>query len=94
MYEPLKGETKIIDGRFRRGYINMIQVTSFKLQRSGFTGGLPCVPALNSHKTKHNSDLPGRVALSVVLSLARLTQESEVRGSIPGPATYFRFSFR
>ena len=32
----------------------------------------------------------GRVAQSVV----RLTQESEVPGSIPGPATYFRFSFR
>ena len=33
---------------------------------------------------------PGRVAQSV----ARLTQEPEVSGSIPGPATYFRFSFR
>ena len=34
--------------------------------------------------------LPGRVAQSV----ARLTKEPEVPGSIPGPATYFRFSFR
>ena len=33
---------------------------------------------------------PGRVAQSV----ARLTLEPEVSGSIPGPATYFRFSFR
>ena len=33
---------------------------------------------------------PGRVAQSV----AHLTQEPEVPGSIPGPATYFRFSFR
>ena len=33
---------------------------------------------------------PGRVAQSV----ARLTEEPEVPGSIPGPATYFRFSFR
>ena len=36
------------------------------------------------------SDLPGRVAQSV----ARLTHEPEVPGSIPGPATYFRFLFR
>ena len=33
---------------------------------------------------------PGRKAQSV----ARLTQEPDVPGSIPGPATYFRFSFR
>ena len=33
---------------------------------------------------------PGRAAQSV----ARPTQEPEVPGSIPGPATYFRFSFR
>ena len=32
--------------------------------------------------------LPGRV----VQSVAHLTQEPEVPGSIPGPATYFRFS--
>ena len=32
--------------------------------------------------------MPGRVAQSV----ARLTEEPEVPGSIPGPATYFRFS--
>ena len=30
----------------------------------------------------------------VAQSVARLTQEPEVPGSIPGPATYFRFSFR
>ena len=30
----------------------------------------------------------------VALSVARETQEPEVPGSIPGPATYFRFSFR
>ena len=33
---------------------------------------------------------PGRIAQS----LERLTQEPDVPGSIPGPATYFRFSFR
>ena len=33
---------------------------------------------------------PGRVAQSV----ACLTQEPEVPASIPGPAIYFRFSFR
>ena len=33
---------------------------------------------------------PGRVAQSV----ARLTHKPEVPGSIVGPATYFRFSFR
>ena len=33
---------------------------------------------------------PDRVAQSV----ARLTHEPEVPGLIPGPATYFRFSFR
>ena len=31
----------------------------------------------------------------MILTLTpRLTQEQEVPGSIPGPATYFRFSFR
>ena len=35
-------------------------------------------------------DLPGRVAQSV----GHLTRKSEVLGSIPGLATYFRFSFR
>ena len=34
--------------------------------------------------------MPGRVAQSV----ARLTHEPEVPGSISGPVTYFRFSFR
>ena len=33
--------------------------------------------------------MPGRVAQSVV----RLTHEAEIPGSIPGPATYFLFSF-
>ena len=36
------------------------------------------------------SRLPGRVAQSV----GHLTRKSEVLGSIPGLATYFRFSFR
>ena len=35
-------------------------------------------------------NIPGHVAQSVV----RPTQEPEVLGSIPDPATYFRFSFR
>ena len=34
--------------------------------------------------------MPGRVAQSV----GHLTRKSEVLGSIPGLATYFRFSFR
>ena len=38
----------------------------------------------NWHRIK-----PGGVAQSV----ARLPQEPEVLGSIPGPATYFRFFF-
>ena len=35
-------------------------------------------------------DMPGRVAQSV----GHLTRKSGVLGSIPGLATYFRFSFR
>ena len=41
------------------------------------------------HKDNLETTKPGRVAQSV----ARLTQEPEVPGSMPGPATYFRFSF-
>ena len=37
-----------------------------------------------------NADQPGRVAQSV----GHLTRKSGVLGSIPGLATYFRFSFR
>ena len=36
------------------------------------------------------SDPPGRVAQSV----GHLTRKSDVLGSTPGQATYFRFSFR
>ena len=36
------------------------------------------------------TSVPGRVAQSV----GHLTSKSEVLGSIPGLATYFRFSFR
>ena len=38
----------------------------------------------------HNAFMPGRVAQSV----GHLTRKSGVLGSIPGLATYFRFSFR
>ena len=38
----------------------------------------------------HSSAKPGRVAQSV----GHLTRKSGVLGSIPGLATYFRFSFR
>ena len=38
----------------------------------------------------HGSKGPGRIAQSV----GHLTCKSEVLGSIPGLATYFRFSFR
>ena len=38
----------------------------------------------------HQSGMPGRVAQSV----GHLTRKSGVLGSIPGLATYFRFSFR
>ena len=40
--------------------------------------------------TTHSEPLPGRVAQSV----GHLTRKSGVLGSIPGLATYFRFSFR
>ena len=41
-------------------------------------------------KSKVLRQLPARVAQSV----GHLTRKSGVLGSIPGPATYFRFSFR
>ena len=47
--------------------------------------GLPVLSALN-----FTSCWPGRVAQS----LGHLTRKSGVLGSIPGLATYFRFSFR
>ena len=43
---------------------------------------------IDSMTTTYNT--PGRVAQSV----GHLTRKSEVLGSIPGLATYFRFSFR
>ena len=42
------------------------------------------------HTYIHTYIQPGRVAQSV----GHLTRKSGVLGSIPGPATYFRFSFR
>lgn len=39
---------------------------------------------------KRNFTVPGRIAQLV----ARLTRGSEVPGSIPSSATYFRFTFR
>ena len=48
-----------------------------------------CSPAV-SEGLRFNSQLPGRVAQSV----GHLTRKSGVLGSIPGLATYFRFSFR
>ena len=39
---------------------------------------------------RYKNKLPGRVAQSV----GQLTRTSGVLGSIPGLATYFRFSFR
>ena len=44
----------------------------------------------SKQKSLVNSAQPGRVAQSV----GHLTRKSEVLGSIPGPATYFRYSFR
>ena len=44
----------------------------------------------NILKIKITAILPGRVAQSV----GHLTRKSGVLGSIPGLATYFRFSFR
>ena len=43
-----------------------------------------------SRKLNMSGNLPGRVAQSV----GHLTRKSGVLGSIPGLATYFRFSFR
>ena len=48
------------------------------------------IPKKKKKKKNERQKMPGRVAQSVV----RLTQESEVPVSIPGWATYFRFSFR
>ena len=42
------------------------------------------------YNTLSNGDKPGRVTQSV----GHLTRKSGVLGSIPGLATYFRFSFR
>ena len=44
---------------------------------------------MNDHGGTAEIFMPGRIAQLV----ARLIQEPEVLGSIPGPATYFRFSF-
>ena len=49
-------------------------------QNTGFKPIIPCTPSYR----------PGRVAQSV----GHLTRKSGVLGSIPGLATYFRFSFR
>ena len=43
----------------------------------------------HTHTHTHTHTLLDRVEQSVV----RLTQEAEVPGSIPSPATYFRFYF-
>ena len=42
------------------------------------------------HNSNYIAPMPGRVAQSV----GHLTRKSGVLGSIPGLATYFRFSFR
>ena len=60
----------------------MSPLVSLLVWRGGVDIGSDCISS--------RSVLPGRVAQSV----ARLTQEQEVPGSIPGPAIYFRFSFR
>ena len=65
----------------------LIRQTSIERGVSTLTFGLHAVWATMSFMS---SLRPGRVAQSV----APLTQEPEVPGSIPGPATYFRFSYR
>ena len=45
---------------------------------------------INIERTIFPDNVPGRVAQSV----GHLTRKSGVLGSIPGLATYFRFSFR
>ena len=53
---------------------------------------LVVTPSLIELSRQHGSDegSPGRIAHSV----GHLTRKSGVLGSIPGLATYFRFSFR
>ena len=58
-------------------------INGSKTQRC--TATVPCL-----YTVSFNRERPGRVAQSV----GHLTRKSGVLGSIPGLATYFRFSFR
>ena len=51
---------------------------------------IPCVIDERCLISSYNKKQPGRVAQSI----GHLTRKSGVLGSIPGLATYFRFSFR
>ena len=61
-----------------------IKVTTNNISRPIFYNSSVC------HNRCSTFSKPGRVAQSV----GHLTRKSEVLGSIPGLATYFRFSFR
>ena len=70
----------------------MCRITTYNYSfRFYFGGGLPSLLCkLCESKKKLYRQQPGRVPQSV----GHLTRKSGVLGSIPGLATYFRFSFR
>ena len=74
---------------------NVIRRTEQTTTRSGLNSDCylsrPLVDPLSyrNYSVNITPQLPGRVAQSV----GHLTRKSEVLGSIPGLATYFRFSF-
>ena len=79
---------------------NIFTVIGKKNNQTSFSDAAREIPTLGStDNTRHSVNLvsgiirwplPGHVAQSV----GPLTRKSEVLGSIPGLATYFRFSFR
>ena len=56
----------------------------------GHRTNMATMPIYSKNLKKSSPEVPGRVAQSV----GHLTHKSGVLGSIPGLATYFRFSFR
>ena len=72
-------------------YLTCTMISSVELANYGVSYAKDWV-SVNCGTIPYNLTVmkPGHVAQLV----ASLTQEPEVTGSIPGPATYFRFSFR
>ena len=67
------------NGNFKFNTSGSVWVTDLQALYSGISG-----------RRRNESMWPDRVAQSV----AHLTEKPEVLGSIPDPATYFRFFFR